>query len=110
MNYNNTAPLVSVIVPNYNYSSFLKARLDSVFNQTYGNFEVILLDDASTDNSVDMLKEYAKNEHTAVLEINEKNTQCPFAQWVKGIRLAKGKYCWMPRLTMWLRTIFWKFA
>ena len=95
MNDNNTAPLVSVIVPNYNYASFLRARLDSVFNQTYGNFEVILLDDASTDGSVEVLEEYAKDKHTAVLKINERNTKCPFVQWVKGIRLAKGKYCWI---------------
>ena len=43
--------LVSIIVPNYNHASFLKERLESIFNQTYGHYEVILLDDASTDGS-----------------------------------------------------------
>ena len=52
------APLISVIVPNYNHSKFLIERLDSVFNQTYQNFEVILLDDASTDTSVSILDKY----------------------------------------------------
>jgi len=40
-------PQISIIVPNYNHALFLKQRLDSIYNQTYQNFEVILLDDAS---------------------------------------------------------------
>ena len=45
-------PLVSIVVPNYNHAEFLSLRLDSIYSQTYQNFEVILLDDASTDNSI----------------------------------------------------------
>ena len=47
MNY----PLVSVIIPNYNHSKYLVERIESVLNQVYENFEVIILDDCSTDNS-----------------------------------------------------------
>lgn len=54
-------PLVSIIIPNFNHSRFLRERLESVFNQTFEDFEVILLDDASTDNSVEILEEYAKD-------------------------------------------------
>ena len=43
-------PLVSVIVPNYNHAPYLRQRLDSIFNQTFQDFEVIILDDCSTDN------------------------------------------------------------
>ena len=52
--------LVSIIVPNYNHARYLKERLDSIYNQTYRHFEVILLDDCSTDGSVEVLKEYAR--------------------------------------------------
>jgi glycosyltransferase involved in cell wall biosynthesis len=44
-------PVVSVIVPNYNHAQFLLRRLDTILSQTFADFEVIYLDDASTDNS-----------------------------------------------------------
>ena len=51
-------PLVSVIVPNYNHAPYLRQRLDSIFNQTFHDFEVIILDDCSTDNSIEIIEEY----------------------------------------------------
>ncbi|MBO5784817.1 MAG: glycosyltransferase family 2 protein, partial [Bacteroidaceae bacterium] len=50
---------VSIIMPNYNHAPFLRERLDSIFAQDYANKEVILLDDASTDESRTILNEYA---------------------------------------------------
>lgn len=47
-------PLVSVIIPNCNHARYLEERIDSVLNQTYRNFEVIILDDCSTDNSCEI--------------------------------------------------------
>ena len=44
-------PLVSVVVPNYNYARYLPERMESIFSQTFQDYEVILLDDCSTDNS-----------------------------------------------------------
>lgn len=85
-----TTPLVSVIVPNYNHAQYLEQRLDTVFNQTYQNFEVIILDDKSTDNSLEVINRYKDNPHLSQIVVNEQNTGSPFKQWDKGINLAKG--------------------
>lgn len=91
----NNLPLVSVILPNFNHEQYLKQRLDSVFSQTYPNFEVILLDDKSTDNSREILSQYAKNEKVAHCVFNEINSGNTFKQWSKGIALAKGDLIWI---------------
>lgn len=88
-------PLVSVLVPNYNHEKYLKERLESVFNQTYSNFEVILLDDCSTDNSREILSKYALNSKVSHCVFNEKNSGNTFKQWKKGIDLAKGDFIWI---------------
>src|SRR3984957_3853134 len=87
-------PRVSVIVPNYNHARFLRQRLDSVVAQTFQDFELILLDDCSTDESRKILEEYARDPR-ARLELNEANSGSPFKQWNKGVRLARGKYVWI---------------
>ena len=86
---------VSVIVPNYNYARYLPQRIESILNQTFRDFELILLDDASTDNSTAILEKYRDNPHVTHLVINETNTGSPFHQWMKGILLARGKYVWV---------------
>lgn len=90
-----TVPTVSVIVPNYNYARYLRPRLDSILGQTYTDFEVILLDDASTDESLRVMEEYAADSRVQPPVTNEKNTGSPFRQWMKGIQLARGKYVWI---------------
>ncbi len=87
--------MISIIIPNYNHAAFLQQRLNSVFQQTYQNFEVILLDDASTDASVAILNEYKDHPKVSHLVINERNSGSPFKQWQKGIALAKGEYVWI---------------
>jgi glycosyltransferase involved in cell wall biosynthesis len=86
--------LVSVIVPNYNHGRFLPERLDSIAAQTFRDFEVILMDDASTDGSVEVLKQYGE-QLAARLVFNDHNSGSPFLQWEKGARLARGKYLWI---------------
>lgn len=88
-------PLISVIVPNYNHELYLKKRLDSIFSQSYSNFEVILLDDCSTDNSRVILSEYAKNDKVSHCVFNTINTGNTFVQWNRGIALAEGKFIWI---------------
>lgn len=89
------APLVSVILPNYNHAPFLKQRLESILSQTFQDFELIILDDASSDDSVEILQEYATHPKVTHFVQNVENSGSPFEQWQKGIGLAKGKYVWI---------------
>lgn len=90
------APLVSIIVPNFNHAAYLQERLDSIYRQTYNNYEVILLDDCSTDNSREILDKYAKDhlDNTRVI-FNDKNCGVIFSQWNKGIEAAHGELIWI---------------
>lgn len=94
--------LVSVIVPNYNHAQYLRDRLDSIYQQTYSSIEVILLDDCSTDESRDILEEYARR-YPAITccAFNEKNSGRVFAQWEKGLELAKGSLIWIAESDDW---------
>jgi glycosyltransferase involved in cell wall biosynthesis len=87
-------PTVSVIIPNYNHARYLRKRMDSVLGQTYQDFEVILLDDSSTDESRTIIAEYHKDPRVRV-GFNEKNSGSTFKQWNKGVGLAQGKYVWI---------------
>lgn len=90
-----TSGLVSIIVPNYNHAAYLPERIESILKQSYQNFELILLDDASTDESVAILESYANHPKVSVLLKNERNSGSPFHQWQKGLELAKGQYIWI---------------
>lgn len=87
--------MVSVIIPNYNHSVFLKQRIDSILDQTYQNFELIILDDKSTDNSLEIIRQYSDNPHISYIIVNPENSGCVFSQWEKGFSLAKGEYIWI---------------
>lgn len=87
-------PTVSVLVPNYNHERYLVARIDSIINQTYTDFELILMDDCSTDASRTILAQYTTDPRVQ-LAFNEKNSGSTFQQWKKGITLARGKYLWI---------------
>lgn len=88
-------PIVSVIIPNYNHAPYLRERIDSVLNQTFQDFEVILLDDHSTDNSVDIMDKYRTNPHISHIVINSENSGNTFLQWERGLNLARGEYIWI---------------
>jgi glycosyltransferase involved in cell wall biosynthesis len=86
---------VSVIIPNFNHGKYLRQRIESVINQTHTNIEVIILDDCSTDNSKQIILEYA--DHPLVKEIifNDTNSGSPFKQWKTGIGKATGEWLWI---------------
>ena len=88
-------PMVSVIVPNYNYARFLHQRLGSIVNQTYKNFELIILDDCSSDNSRDIIEMFRDNPFVSCIEYNLSNSGSPFIQWKKGIDMASGDLIWI---------------
>ena len=88
-------PLVSVIIPNYNHARYLPERLESVLGQTYQNFEVIILDDCSTDDSREVIEGYRINPHITKVVYNEKNSGRVFKQWKKGLSLARGELLWI---------------
>jgi glycosyltransferase involved in cell wall biosynthesis len=88
-------PLVSVIIPNYNHARFLEKRIQSVLDQTFQDFDLIILDDASTDNSREIIERYRSHPKIVHIEYNETNSGTPFKQWNKGVRLAGGEYIWM---------------
>ena len=86
---------VSVIIPNYNHAQYLPERIESVFGQTYPNYEVIILDDCSTDNSREVIEQYRTNPHVSQIIYNEENSGGVFKQWKKGLSLAKGDLLWI---------------
>jgi glycosyltransferase involved in cell wall biosynthesis len=95
-------PLISIIVPNFNHEKYLALRLDSIYSQTYQNFEVILLDDASTDRSIDVLTRYQKaHPQNTRLVVNENNSGGVFHQWTKGLQLAQGDIVWIAESDDW---------
>ena len=94
-------PKVSVIVPNYNHAKYLNQRIDSILNQTYTDFELILLDDCSTDDSREVLLSYKEHPKVTHVVFNDKNSNCTFKQWEKGIKLAQGEYIWIAESDDW---------
>lgn len=92
----NGQPRISVIVPNYNYERHIIARLDSICRQSKAIYELIVLDDKSSDNSVEVIKAYLKNaDIDSQLIVNEINSGSVFRQWKKGLDHCKGDLVWI---------------
>lgn len=88
-------PKVSVIVPNYNHAAYLPERLDSILNQTFQDFELLILDDCSPDASRQVILDYQNKFPQIQTFFNSENSGSTFAQWNKGAALAKGAYLWI---------------
>jgi hypothetical protein len=87
---------VSVVVPNYNYENYLCKRLRSIIGQQYPIYEIIFLDDASSDDSIKLAKGLL-SEYPGLTKIivNDINSGSVFKQWEKGITLSQGEYIWI---------------
>ena len=83
------SPLISVIMPVYNTAPFLKEAIESILNQTEGDFELIIINDASTDNGGDVINSITDSRIRVIN--NEKNLGLAVSL-NKGIRSATGKY------------------
>lgn len=84
-------PLFSVLIANYNNGKYLMEAIESVRQQTYTNWEIILVDDGSTDKSNELYKELEKDERIHIY-LNEQNRGCTFTK-AKCVELAKGVLC-----------------
>ena len=83
--------LVSIITPTYNCGKFIAETMDSVINQSYENWEMIIVDDCSTDNTKEVVEEYIKKDNRIKYHILEKNSGAAVSR-TKAMELAKGKY------------------
>lgn len=97
-----TTKTVAAIIPNYNYADFIIERIDSVLFQTYPISELVILDDASPDNSVEVIENKIKEIKANYPKIkvkfikNEKNSGgCVFSQWQKGLKEVESEYFWI---------------
>ncbi len=89
-------PRISVVVPNYNYARYMPERLGSIFRQTHPVSEIIVLDDKSSDESLEIIPAIAKDWNRQVrLLPNEVNSGSVFAQWRKAAETATGTWLWI---------------
>lgn len=89
-------PRISVVVPNFNYAGLLADRIATIAEQTYPVHEIIVLDDASTDQSETVAR--AALEKLSIpsrLVVNERNSGSVFRQWLRGVEEASGDYVWI---------------
>lgn len=84
----NTLPLVSIIVPVFNGEKYLRESLDSILNQTYPNIEILVMDDASTDSTPQIIASYGDR----VKCVRQAQNKGIYANANDGIALAEGKY------------------
>ena len=84
-------PLLSITITNYNYGRFLPKNLDSILNQTFQDFEIIVVDDCSTDNSREILRDYAQRDSRIRLVEHESN-QGLAESIIHASDLARGRY------------------
>lgn len=89
---------ISVVVPNYNYAKYIYERLYSILYQKVKIYELIILDDCSTDNSINIIDTIKKQLQPYVnikTIYNDTNSGSPFKQWQKGFEVASGDYVWI---------------
>jgi glycosyltransferase involved in cell wall biosynthesis len=82
-------PLISVYITNYNYGAFIQKSIDSVFDQSFKNWELIIIDDGSTDNSKSIIEKYRN--HQKVKIVYQKNKGLNVSNNI-ALRIADGKY------------------
>ena len=83
--------LISIITPTYNCGKFIGETIESVINQTYENWEMIIVDDCSKDNTKDIVNKYAQNDDRIKYHLLEKNSGAAIAR-TKAMELANGNY------------------
>lgn len=87
----NTTPLVSIIMPTYNSEKYISESINSIINQTYQNWELLITDDFSTDRTIDKVKALIKDDNRIKLFLLQKNSG-PGVARNNSIKMAKGRY------------------
>ena len=91
--------LVSIVIPVYNASKYICDTIDSILNQTYDNYEIILVNDCSSDNSIELIKKY---EDKRIKLINNKENSGAAISRNNGIKTAKGRFiCFLDADDLW---------
>lgn len=103
---------VSVVIPNYNYEKFLLQRVYSVLAQTNKVDEILVLDDCSSDNSIDLAEKIKVeiDQYVPIRLINNEVNRGTFHQWEKGFSESKGKYIWLAEADDYSDKNFLKYA
>lgn len=83
--------LVSIITPTYNCGKFIAETIESVIDQSYANWEMIIVDDCSKDNTKEVVEEYMKKDNRIKYHLLDKNSGAAVSR-TKAMELAKGKY------------------
>src|SRR5688572_11668952 len=87
--------MFSVIVPNYNHAAFLEERIDSILQQTFNGYELIIYDDKSTDNSKETIETYRTHPKVSAIIYAGENSGSPFAAVKKALQHAKYNWIWI---------------
>lgn len=83
-------PKISIILVNYNYAHYLDERIQSLLNQTFTDFELIIIENGSTDNSLEVIKKYLSDGRIKLQAYP--NNAFPYQRWNNGVDLAQGEY------------------
>jgi glycosyltransferase involved in cell wall biosynthesis len=84
-------PRVSIVVPNYNYARYLDERLQTLLNQTFSDFELIITDDASTDDSRMVIERYTHDPRVRAIYF-DRNSGSAYPRWNDAARQCRGEY------------------
>ena len=84
-------PLVSVLIPTYNSEKYIEETIESVLSQTFKDYEIIIVDNASTDNTYKLIKGYAEK-YNKIKVFQNKTNIGPIKNWMRCIEEANGKY------------------
>ena len=101
-------PFFSLIIPCYNVSKFIDKGIKSLDSQTFKNFEVIFIDDCSTDNTYDILSEYKINSELNITLLKNDKNSGPGKSRNNGIKVANGIYITFMDSDDWLENTFFE--
>jgi len=87
---NKTSPLVDIILPNYNKGIFLEEAINSVINQTYKNWQLYIIDDGSSDNSMQIINKFLNSKKVKIIKLHKNKGPAFCRNYI--IRISNSKY------------------